>query len=71
MGDRHCRCEIDHGRDEMWITHNLWEESEEGQVHYLPGLCPMDVKEEIVEQVKSMGIHIIRRAELKSYLPSS
>jgi hypothetical protein len=50
----------------MWIADNLWEEREEGRVHYLPGLRPVDVDEGIVEQAKSMGIHIIRRAELKN-----
>jgi hypothetical protein len=48
----------------MWIADNLWDEREEGQVHYLPGLRPLDVDEGIVEQAKSMGINIIRRAEL-------
>jgi hypothetical protein len=50
----------------MWIADNLWEEREDGQVHYLPGLHPLDVDEGIVEQAKFMGIHIIRLAELKN-----
>jgi len=50
----------------MWIADNLWEERENGQVHYLPGLRPLDVDEGIVEQAKFMGIHIIRKAELKN-----
>ena len=35
-------------------------------MHYLPGLHPLDVNEEIVEQAKFMGIHTIRKAELKN-----
>jgi len=50
----------------MWIADNLWEEREDGQVHYLPGLRPLDVHKEIVEQATFMGIHIIRKAELKN-----
>jgi hypothetical protein len=50
----------------MWIADNLWEERDEGQVHYLLGLRPLDVDEDIVELAKSMGIHIIPRAERKN-----
>jgi hypothetical protein len=50
----------------MWIADNLWEEREDGRVHYLPGLRALDVDEGIVEQAKFMGIHIIRKAELKT-----
>jgi len=50
----------------MWIANNLWEEREDGQVQYLPGLCPLDVEEGIVEQAKFMGINIKRKAELKN-----
>jgi len=50
----------------MWIADNLWEERENGRVHYLSGLCPLDVNEGIVEQAKFMVIHIIRKAELKN-----
>jgi hypothetical protein len=32
--------------------------------------APLDVDEGIVEQAKLMGIHIIRRAELKTYPPA-
>ena len=38
----------------------------DGLVYYLPGLRPLDVGEGIVEQAKSMGIHIILKAELKT-----
>jgi len=65
MGDINRRYQIDHDSNEMWIADNLWEEREDGRVHYLPGLCPLDVDEGIVEQAKLMGIHIIRKAELK------
>jgi len=57
---------IDHERNEMWIADNLWEEREDGRVHYLPGLSPLDNDEGIVEQAIFMGIHIIRKAELKN-----
>jgi len=50
----------------MWIADNLWEEREDGRVHYLPGLRPLDVNEGIVEQVNFMGIHIMRKAELNN-----
>jgi len=50
----------------MWMADNLWEEREDGGVHYVPGLRSMEVNEGIVEQAKFMGIHIIRKAELKS-----
>jgi len=50
----------------MWIADNLWEEREDGRVHYLPGLRPLHVDEGIVEQAKFMGIHIIRKTELKN-----
>jgi len=66
MRDINRRYQIDHDSNEMWIADNLWEEREDGQVHYLPGLCPLDVDEGIVEQTKFMGIHIIWKAELKN-----
>jgi len=50
----------------MSITGNLWEERENGRVHYLSCLRPLDVDERIVEQAKFIGIHIIRKAELKN-----
>jgi hypothetical protein len=50
----------------MWIANNLWEEREDGQVHYLPGLHPLDIDEGIVEQAKFMGIHIIQKDKLKN-----
>jgi len=50
----------------MWISDNLWEEREDGRVHYLPGLCPLDIDKGIVEQVKFMDIYIIRKTELKN-----
>jgi hypothetical protein len=60
------RYQIDHNSNEMWIADNLSEEREYGRVHYIPGLCPLDVDEGIVEQAKFMGIHIIRKTELKN-----
>jgi len=50
----------------MWIADDLWEEREDGRVHYLPGLRPLDVDKGIAEQAKFMGIHIIWKAELKN-----
>jgi len=50
----------------MSIADNLWEETEDGRVHYLPGLRPLDVDEGILEQAKFMGIHIILKAELNN-----
>jgi len=50
----------------MWIADNLSGEREDGRVHYLPGLRPLDVHDGIVEQAKCMGIHIIRKAELEN-----
>jgi len=70
MRDINRQYQIDHDSNEMWIAHNLWEEREDGRVHCLPGLRPLDVDEEIVDQAKFMGIHIIRKAELKKYLPA-
>ena len=66
MGDINWRYQIDHDSNEMWIVGNIWEEREDGQVHYFPGHRPWDVDEGIVEQAKFMGIHIIRKAELKN-----
>jgi len=66
MRDINRRYQIDHDSNEMWIADNLWEEREDGQVHYLAGLRPLDVDKGIVEQAKFMGIHIIRKAELKN-----
>ena len=64
--DTNRRYQIDHDSNEMCIADNLWEEREDGQVHYLPGIRPLDVDERMVEQAKFMGIHIIRKAELKN-----
>jgi hypothetical protein len=50
----------------MWIADNLWEEREDVRVHYFLGLRPLDVDEGKVEQANYMGIHIIRKAELKN-----
>jgi hypothetical protein len=50
----------------MWIADNHWEEREDGRVHYLPGLRPLDIDEGIMEHAKFMGIHIIRKAELRN-----
>jgi hypothetical protein len=50
----------------MWIADNLWEEGEDGRVHYVPGRHPLDVDKGIVEQAKLLGIHIIRKAELNN-----
>jgi len=50
----------------MWIAHNLWEEREDGQEHYLPGLRPLDVDKGIVEQATFMGIHSIQKVELEN-----
>jgi len=66
MRDINRRCQIDHDSNEMWIADNLWEEREHGRIHYMAGLRPLDVDEGIVEQAKFMGIHIIRKAELKN-----
>jgi len=66
MRDINQRYQIDHDSNEMWIANNLWEEREDGRVHYLPGLHPLDVDEGIVEQANFMGIHIIRKVELKN-----
>jgi len=66
MRDINRRYQIDHDSNEMWIGDNLWEETEDGHVHYLPGLCPLDVDQGIVEQANFMSIHIIRKAELEN-----
>jgi len=58
--------QIDHDNNEMLISYNLWEEREDGQLHYLPGQCPLDVNEGIVGQAKFMGIHLIQKAELQN-----
>jgi len=58
--------EIDHDRNKMWIGDNLWVKTEEGQLHCLPGLCPIDVNERIVEQATFMGNHIIQKAEIEN-----
>jgi len=50
----------------MWIANNLWGEREYGRVHYLSGLCPLDVDEGIVEEPIFMGIHNIWKAQLKN-----
>jgi len=66
MCDINRRYQIDHDSNEMWIADNLCEEREDGRVHYLPGLCPLDVDEATVEQAKFIGIHIIWKVELKN-----
>jgi len=66
MRDINQRYQIDHDSNAMWIADNLWEERADGRVHYFPGLRPLDVDEEIVEQAKLMGIHIIQKGELKN-----
>ena len=66
MRDINGRYQIDHASNEMWIADILWEEREDGRVHYLPGLRPLDVDEGMVEQAKFMGIHIIWKAEHKN-----
>jgi len=50
----------------MWVADNIWEERENGRVHYWPGLHPLDVNEGIVQNAESMGIRIIRKAQLKN-----
>jgi hypothetical protein len=69
MRDINRRYQIDHDSNEMWIADNLWEEREDGRVHYLPGLRPLDVDEGIVEHAKLMGIHIIWKVEIKNVSP--
>jgi len=49
MRDINRRYQIDHDSNELWIADQLWEEREDGRVHHLPGLHPLDVKEGIVE----------------------
>jgi len=66
MRDINQQYQIDHDSEEMWIAHNLWEERENDRAHSVPGLPPLDVDEGIVEQAKFMGIHIMRKAELKN-----
>jgi len=66
MRDINRQYQIDHDSNQRWIADNLWEEREDGRVHYLPGLRPLDVDEGIVEQGKFIGIHIIRKAELEN-----
>jgi len=66
MSDSNRRYQIDLHSNTMWIADNLWAEREDGQVHYLPGLCPLDIDEGRVEKAKFMGIHIIRKAALKN-----
>jgi len=58
--------QIDDDSNEIWIADNLCEEREDGRVHYLPGLRPLDIDEGIVEQAKFIGIHSIRKGELKN-----
>jgi len=50
----------------MLIEDNFWEEPEEGQVHSLPGLCPLDVDKGMVEQANFMGSHIIQVTEIQN-----
>ena len=61
------RCyQIDHDSNETWIADNLREKTDEGRVHDLPGLHPLDVDKGMVELARFMGIHIIRKVELKN-----
>jgi len=39
--------------NEMWKADNLWEEREDGQVHYLPGVRPLDIDKGIVVRPNS------------------
>lgn len=66
MGDINHWNQIDHDSKEWCIANKFWEEREESRVQYLPGLCPLDVNEGILEQAKFMAIHIIQKAELKN-----
>jgi len=66
MSDIKRRYQIDHHSNNMWIADDLWAKREDGLVHYLLGLCPLDIDEGKVEQAKFMGIHIIQKAELKN-----
>jgi len=50
----------------MSIADNLWEEREDGGVHHLHGLGPLDVDEGIVEQVTFMSIHLIWKAKINN-----
>jgi hypothetical protein len=62
MHDINRRYQIDNDSHEMWIADNLWGERDDGRVHYLPGLCPLDVDNGIVKQAKFMGINIVPMA---------
>ena len=66
MCDINRRYQFNHDSTEMWIANNHWEEMEDGRLHYLPGLRPLDVDKGMVEQAEFLGIHIIRKAELKN-----
>jgi len=66
MRDINWHYQIDHHCNEMSIADNIWEEREDGQVYFLPGLCPLDIDDGTVEQAKFMGIHIIQKAALKN-----
>ena len=56
MHDIHCRYQMKHDDEEISIAGHHWEERREGRIHYIPGLCPLDIDEGIVEQVKSICI---------------
>jgi len=58
--------QIDYDSNAMWIPNNHWEEREDGREHYLPGLSPLDVDKDMAQQAKSIGIHMIRKVELKN-----
>jgi len=66
MGDIKGWYQIEDDSNEMWIANHLWEETEKGQVHYLPGLHPLDANPGILVLGKFIGIHIICKPELKS-----
>jgi hypothetical protein len=62
--DRHNQ--IDHNSNKMLIADNLRQKRADGCIHYLPGLCPLDVDQSRVEQAKFIYIHIIWKMELKN-----
>jgi len=66
MCDINGRYQIDHEHNEMWIADNRWEEREDGQVQYVPGMHPFDLNKGIVEQATFMGILIIRKTDHKT-----
>jgi len=66
MRDINRRNQIDHDSNEIWIADNLWEETEDGRVHSLPGLLPLHIDEGIAGQAKFMGIHSMLKEEYKN-----